>query len=302
MRNLCFVLCCLWASACQTTTVSPEPAPRVDVRAITKPSQDLFDIDAALNAANAAMIAEDYARASEQFRAVIFADKDHISARLGYANALLAMGEGTKALAAFTALPEDVDGRLSGIVLSNIMTGQSVDAEVELNAALEFDLSDPRLWNALGQFYDGDGRTLAAQDAYLRALATGKASSAAVNNLGVSYLMAGRTDAAIAKFEQAHAMNSVTHLHDNNRRMALVLRGDMAGALSGLSGMRAANTLNDAGYIAGLKGDAARAKTLFKAAMDMAPRYHAKAHDNLQALSSEPIPSAPRPVIAVAGP
>ena len=175
----------------------------------------------------------------------------------------------------------------NGLVLAEILAGKSQDIEVRLNQALEHDRSDPRLWNALGQFHDGQAAWSAAQDAYIRALKTGKAASAVINNLGMSLLMQGRYDEAAAKFTQAITIKPSSKLYDNNQRLLMILQGDYAKALRGLGETRAAHILNDAGYIAMQKEDYTLAETLFERAIETNPTYHDKAYANLAVLKEK---------------
>lgn len=289
MRAALCITALLLTACASAPKVAVQPASEsVSVRASAKFSDDLFDADKTLMNADAAFAKERFAEAARDYKTVLMAERDHMRARLGYGNAVLALGQGAAALESFLALPKDHEGRLSGLVLSEIMTGTSPDPEVRLNAALEADPKDPRLWNALGQFHDGQGRPLRAQDNYLRALASahakGRTISASINNLGMSYLMAGRLEAALDKFEQAVSLRPDFDLYDNNRRLVYAMRGDYGTAIKGLSGMRAADVLNDAGYIAQERGERATAKLLFSRAVEIAPRHHVMATENLKNL------------------
>ena len=98
--------------------------------------------------------------------------------------------------------------------------------------------------------------------------------------------MQGRTQSAISKFEQAATLNPKNSLYDNNRRLALALDGQFQTAVNGLPDNRAADILNDAGYIAKIRGKTAQAKVLLNAAILQSESYHAKAHENLRQLKS----------------
>lgn len=293
------ILCASVMALCACAT-APVPAPdRIEtpiadtsvpvdlsVRAVATLSDDVFDLSATLDLAEAAFAAGDVDTAFKHYKTSLMAAPDNARGLLGYGNAALALGLGEAAHSAFAKLPPDRAPHISGLVLAEIMTGRSDDIELRLNEALEQDQTDPRLWNALGQFFDSIGRPLLAQDNYIRALSTGRASAAAVNNLGQSYLMTGRIDDAKAKFMQARDMDPARDLYDNNLRLALAMSGDYDGAAAGLSGMRAAHILNDAGVIARARGDDDVARALFKKAIETAPRHHVRATENLTAMSA----------------
>ena len=294
MRAVC-IMAVLALSACASIPVlEPEGAsllesaetPVIAVRNIAVPSEDLFDVAATLTAAKTAYDNGDYAQALAGFNTVISADKDNEAALLGFGNAALALGKGAAALQAFQRLKPDTAAAFSGLVLAEIIARKSADIELRLNEALERDQSDPRLWNALGQYFDNQNRPLLAQDNYLKAIATGRASAGAINNLGMSYLMAGRRQDALAKFEQALSMQPDNHLYDNNRRLVLALSHNYAQVTHNLPDHRAADILNDAGYIAKMQGDRVAAQQLFEAAIEASPRYHSVAMENLSSLTS----------------
>lgn len=257
-------------------------------------SMENFDIAEALSAAQTAYDAEQFERAAHLFQQAKLHSPpmgiENLSAKIGFGNSALALGHGDRAFDVFrtlpeTGLPSDRQAEiLAGLVLSEILSGKAVDAEVRLNDALELTHSDPRLWSALGRFYDGQGRWLAAQDCYLRALSTGRAQSSVVNNLGMSLLLQGRVDEALEKFDHALSLRPGTALYDNNRRMALVMQTKYQQAVAGLKDVRAAQIFNDAGFMAAKRGDTRIAKELFEAALRISPVYHAKAAANLEAL------------------
>lgn len=273
-------------SCASAPDVKPVDAMPVSVRNIAVPSTDLFDSIAAMDAAKTAFENGDYAQALAGFRTALSADKDNEAVLLGFGNSALALGKGDVALQVFQRLKSETPAALSGLILAEIMTGQSADIELRLNEALERDQSDPRLWNALGRYFDDQNRPLLAQDNYIKAIATGRASAGAINNLGMSYLMAGRSKDALVKFEHALSMDESNLLYDNNRRLVLALSRNYAQAVENLPDYHAADILNDAGYIAKMQGNLAAARRLFEAAIAASPRHHSVAYENLSSLNT----------------
>jgi len=172
-----------------------------------------------------------------------------------------------------------------------------------LKSALDAAPTDERLWSALGKSYDQNKDWIAAQEAYAQALEHGQDWPNAINNMGMSLLMQGRYEKALDKFAQAAQIAPSKALYDNNRRLTLVLMRQYDRALDDLetddletddletddmAESRAAQLLNDAGYVAMMQGDRDRAKTLFEYAIARSATYHAKAYANLAALRASP--------------
>jgi len=168
--------------------------------------------------------------------------------------------------------------------LCDVAMCNAQDIELILNAALEGNLSDARLWNALGLYYDARGRHIDSQDIFIRAIASGSDRAAAINNMGMSLMRQRRYDEALAKFEQASALNPNSRRYDNNRRMVLALGYDFEAAIKDVSQQRAAQVLNDAGYIALTRGRRDLAKQLFKRAIATSPVYFPVAEANLASM------------------
>jgi len=267
------------------------PLPRAhDIRPVVSSSVDDFLAPAALVTAQAHYDAENFPQAYVGFRDIILRDPNHRDARIGLGNSALALGRTAQAYGLFTQLAKDPytpaqkGPIVAGLVLTEIAQRTDIDVEVRINDALEITLDDPRLWNALGRFHDTAGNSLIAQDAYVRALETGRAASSVVNNLGMSYLMRGDLALAKAKFEQAILLNKDKKLYDNNRRLVLALEGHYEKAAQGLGHTRTADILNDAGYIAMQRGENRTAEILFRKAADISPAFHLKAKSNLETL------------------
>lgn len=258
------------------------------VRAAKRKSPNLFAIEDPLIQAVEARASGDYADAYNKFYAAWLATPDNEDVVLGLTDMALRTGHLETAYQAISKLELNTETAkptlLAAQVLTEISVGQSPDIELRLNQALERAPDDPRLWNALGKFHDINENWLQAQDYYIQALKTGGSKAGLNNNLGMSLLLQGQTQAAISKFEQAINIDSRIAIYDNNRRLALALNGQFLDATKELPNSEAADILNDAGYIAKIRNDTVKAKTLFTAAIAQSDSYHPKAHENLKQL------------------
>ena len=288
---------CSFLSACSTlpnqSIETPadiaDAKPVFQVQPASRISEDLFAIEDPLALAVEARWNGDHALAYSYFYKAWLATPQNEDVVIGLVDMALRTGHLEQAYSAADKIKVDADRAKAKLVtakvLAEIAVGKSSDPELRLNQALENDPTDPRLWNALGRFHDSTGAPLRAQDAYLQALAVGGSDASVINNLGMSLLMQGQREAAFSKFEQAAELQPDTPLYDNNRRLTLALLGDYKGATEGLPSETASDILNDAGFIAKTRNETVQATTLFKAAIDSSETYHARAHENLRALS-----------------
>ncbi len=251
-------------------------------------------IDVLMKTGNSAMTARNYAAAYDAYYRVYIETKSeppvNIDLNISLGNALLGLGHYARARPYFQSAPRSPQS-FAGEILCRAALNASDDIEVDLNAALEINLTDTRLWIALGQFYDGAGRSLEAQSTYVQALKAGANHAVIVNSLGMSLLSAGRFDAALEKFKQANAIAPDADLFDNNRRLTLALMGDYDGAVSEISEARAAHIYTDAGIIAARAGHNNTARALYSRALTVSPIWFPKAQENLDALSTGARPS-----------
>lgn len=265
--------------------------PLVKSRPASRISPNLFSIKDPLVEAVEAHLNGNKELAYEKFYAAWLASPESEAVVIGLVKVALETGHAEQAYAAVSNLKGDLGNvnpaLLAAEVLSEIAVGKSPDAELRLNQALENAPNDPRLWNALGRFYDAEGLWLQAQDCYVRSFELGGSKAGLNNNLGMSLLMQGQMSAALSKFEQAIGMGGDVDLYDNNRRLTLAVMGKFDEAMNGASHSLSADILNDVGYIAKLSRQNSQAETLFKAAIKQSETYHIKAHENMNALKFE---------------
>lgn len=264
-------------------SIAPAAYAQVDIRPVETISSAIKDVNGLALTAKTALEMGQYQKAYSAYQALHLEAPDSVDWLSGLAHTSLALGQYETARTHFMKLPNSIQ-RVSSLAVINAALGTSEDIEVELNAALEINLTDARLWMALGQFYDQEARHLEAQDAYLRALSNGASPASANNSLGLSLLKSGRFERALEKFNQANALSPDSSMIDNNRRLTLALLKDYEGAVSGIDEDRAAHIYNDAGYLAMQNDNASLAGSLLTKAINISPVHFAPAEANLAAL------------------
>ena len=204
------------------------------IRPVEQKSDGDIAVHFALLNAKTAYDEERYADSFEDYQLIALKHDDNMQARIGWGNSAIALGLFDKAHEIFSstsglksANQAQKNDRLAGLVISEVATGRAEDEEVRLNAALEYNIEDTRLWHALGQYHDRQENWRTARKTYLKALwADSKAGPSVANNFGMSLLKEGRYDTALEKFEDAIAMRDDRELYDNNRRLTLALMQD----------------------------------------------------------------------------
>ena len=308
LRIFTISLLAIGITGCATTKSKGLAAlEKVEIRAAEIVESETFDANATHLQADKYYADGDFQRALVSYKnTLIRAPQDfdaRLDVKLGYADSALALsGTSEKYLKnakiAFAALGEPLEMTeaqqsrlLAGQVLLEIAAGESEDAEVRLNEALEVNLHDPRLWNALGQFHVRRKEWVLATETYVKAMEAATLAdyplAPVINNMGMSYLLQGRSKDALKKFDQAHKMNAEIPIYDNNRRLALILTGRLDKAVKGLNDKRAAQIYNDAGYVLAMRGQNGSAKYYYKKAIELSPIYFEKAELNLLALSED---------------
>ncbi|NNC36980.1 MAG: hypothetical protein EX271_03800 [Acidimicrobiales bacterium] len=308
IRTIGISLLVLSLCACTSTkTKDAKFMEKVEVRAAEIVESESFDIDAEFEKASISYFMGDFNKALLIYENILnIADEDYENYHhviLGYGDSALALASVSglhrvkaetayKTLTQFEYLSDELSNKtLAGQVLLEIASGNSDDIEVRLNEALELNLHDPRLWNALGRFHDGAEDWVLATETYVKAMEAagevGYTIAPIVNNMGMSYLMRGKARDALKKFEQALALNADITIYDNNRRLALVLTGRTHMAVDGLTDKRAAQIYNDAGFVLAGRGQRRKARSYYKKAIELSPVYFEKAELNLLALAND---------------
>jgi len=295
MRRSFLVFCAgLSLTACASTAIKPEPL-AASIRPVEQQSGSHLDTALTIVKAQADFNAERYDESYNGFQIAALKEPENLPARIGWGNAAIALNLFEKAYEIFSnklgleaAKTPEKHAHLAGLVLAEVATGRAIDEEVRLNEALEYNLHDVRLWNALGRFHDKQEDWVPAQRTYLKALNAGpKARSSVINNLGMSFLKQGQYNMALEKFEHALDLKPQHNLYDNNRRLTLALMNDYTAATDSLAEERAAGIFNDAGYIALSQKKYDIAKDLITQAIDLSPFFNLTAETNLITLKAE---------------
>lgn len=153
----------------------------------------------------------------------------------------------------------------------------------------------PDSWRArchLGVLLMNQGKLDQAREQFLAALVLPQVMSASheggaretlLNNLAVAQVLSGDAEGAVATFRQAMRQARDPELSANNLGLLLVRLGHPNEALSAFRAAgNDARALNNLGYALLLKGEVARAQTLFEKALDLSPRYYETAGENLK--------------------
>ena len=278
----------LIASGCASVEKTP-----ITIHPVAQIKSAPFDPEEVLEIAQAEFEAENYTKALEEYLKVSAYDPKRLDARLGLGESLLALGHHHRAAKIFwLEAPGWQDGEFAeeieiGRILSGIYTNRFENIETAINDGMVIDPNDARLWNAKGRLHDRNGDWMEALSCYVVAMELGEWQSGTVNNMGMSLLIQGRFIEAREKFEQALTLSPETHIYDNNLRMAHILTGDLKSALDDISEKRAADILNDAGYVAFKGGKPGLAERLFDKAIEISPVFHAEAQANLNRLQAQ---------------
>jgi tetratricopeptide (TPR) repeat protein len=297
-RYIALMSTALTLTACAAVDVKTDVTPdslKDSIRLVERQTDTGLDGVLTLTKAQADFNAERYDDSYNSFQLLALKEPQNIDARIGWGNASIALNLFEKAyeifsnrLALDTASTAQKHAHLAGLVLAEIATNRAADEELRLNEALEYNLHDVRLWNALGRFHDKQENWVPAQRTYIKALNAGpKGQSSAVNNLGMSFLKQGQYNMALEKFEQAADLKPGQNLYDNNRRLTLALMSNYAAATGDIAPQKAAMIFNDAGFIALTQKKYETAESLLTRAIDISPHFNVDAETNLSELKAQ---------------
>lgn len=145
-----------------------------------------------------------------------------------------------------------------------------------------------RSWNARGVAADLRGDFPTADESYERALGLAPDRGEVFTNMGWSKLLRGDWAGAIAPLEQAARLMPKSERAVNNLELArAAVASDLPRRRPGESDEDWAARLNDAGLVAQLRGDKARAVAAFSQAIEARASWYARAANNLSAVSEK---------------
>ena len=144
-----------------------------------------------------------------------------------------------------------------------------------------------RAWNARGVLADRRGDWDEADLAYSRSAKAAPGRPEILNNHGWSLLARGRWNEALASLEQAALLDPKSPRIANNLELAkAAVSEDLPRRRDGESDGDWAARLNDAGVVAGIRGDRRRAIAAFAQAISARNRWFERAANNLAAAES----------------
>jgi tetratricopeptide (TPR) repeat protein len=201
----------------------------------------------------------------------------------------LAMAEGraAEALARYRALLELEPSQqlYEQTGLAALRAGEVNEAARLLEQAVLLPGAGWKAWNARGVVADLQGDWTGADRAYLAAASRAPGEAAAWNNLGWSLLLRGRWAEAVPPLTRAHRLApGNTRINANLDLARSAVAAELPRRRAGESGADFAARLNDAGVMARLGGDKARAAAAFAQALEASPTWFAPAATNLAAL------------------
>ena len=166
--------------------------------------------------------------------------------------------------------------------VSAMQTGDVVQAERLLDRATKFPTATWRAWNARGVAADYRNDWALADEAYAKAVALAPDRAEVLNNSGWSLLARGRWSDALAKLEQAAAIDPKSARIAANLELArAAVSEDLPQRRSGETEANWAARLNDAGVIARIQGNKGKAVAAFTQAIQARSQYYTRAANNL---------------------
>ena len=245
----------------------------IDIRPVIESSTDVFSIFQILVKARNAYQRQDFINSANEYNILLRYDPDLEEAVIGAAKSYLELQQ--PRLAKKTLLKSGISSPEISI-LSAIATARTLEKNKAKAYLLESvnTYKDSRLWNLLGQVLVAKGEFQPATNAFRQAEALEQRSGLLYNNLGILELQRGDVEAATQHLETAVRLSPNTMKFDNNRRLALLLKGQYLEALKNISSSRSADLLNDAAIIASKRKDDKLAKLLSQKANEINPIFN----------------------------
>lgn len=281
MKVLMMVLLAGWLTACATSTSLDDEA------------DEILTPDEQFEQGESARAKGDFSEALANYLPLTEREDDWaIRAKLAIARLSLDSGRSEPALKAYDlilkeapALVEAQEGR--GLAL--LARGDWENARRQLQIAHR---NDPLRWrtlNGLGVADDMIGSYESAARWYGMALEAGGDRPMVINNAGYSLIMAGQYREAEQLLQRAVARYPREQRLSHNLAIAQARQGDYERAVvTWQRSQDRAVALSNAGYVALLNGERARARALFEQANNASTSYRPKIAANLDSVAGEP--------------
>lgn len=173
----------------------------------------------------------------------------------------------------------------AGVAAAHV--GNMQEARSLLGRATAFPGATWRAWNARGVAADYAQDWGVADESFARAESLAPNRGEVLNNFGWSLLVRGRWNEAVEKLQRAAELDPKNERIANNLELArAALIQDLPGRRQGETDEDWAARLNDAGMIAKVRGDKAKAAAAFAQAVHVRSRYYARAANNLAQLGT----------------
>jgi len=244
-----------------------------DVRPVMQSSTDAFSVFQILVRARNAYDQEDFEQAANDYSILVQYDSALEEAVIGGAKSYLALkqpGLAKEILDASKVSSRDIDTLL---IIATAKTLDKREAKKYLLAAVKTH-QDSRLWNLLGHILMARGEAQSALYAFTQAETLGQKPGLLYNNLGMLAFQTGELNSASEYLDRAVNLSPSTLKFDNNRRLALLFRGQYLKALENISSQRGANLLADAAIIATKRGEDSLATLLVKKSNELNPVFN----------------------------
>ncbi len=228
-----------------------------------------------------------YEEAQVLFARVLDLQPTNRQAKLGLGEVMLGVGRYREAMARFeeaSTEPTLQAKTLQGRGLALLALKNRDQACPMLTESVKADPTLWRSWNGLGQCFDTDQKWEEAEEAYRKALALKPGSAAVHNNLGFSYLLQRKPQEAAAEFVIAVKQDPQLEVAKANLRLALAAQGRYDESLLDVPRDEYSRALNNAGFIAMMRGDYVAAEAYLSRAMEASPAFNEVAWRNLNQL------------------
>lgn len=222
--------------------------------------------------------------ARKMLQRILFNDPQNRHAALLHAEIMVATGQASAASSRFDALLKEKQFQaraLQGKGLALLWTGEPEVASQLLKKAVDLNPKLWRAWNALGYYYDTVGEWSSAGAAYGKALVLKPRKAMIHNNRGYSLLLQRRIGAAVDELSKAVRLDPKLEIAQLNLRLAMAWLGQYQRAVLGTDKKNLPRALNNAGFVALLRGDYESAEALLLRAVETDAAYNIRAYRNL---------------------
>lgn len=207
---------------------------------------------------------------------------DRALADLAFANGRMSEAAGLyAALAAGSAGPDVTVVERAGIAA--LRAGERAAAEPWVRKAVSMAGATWRGWNALGVLADYARNFAEADAAYAKAAELSPDEAEVANNVGWSLLLRGEWERAASELERAYRLDPASKRIANNLELArAAVSEELPVRQARESDEEWAARLNDAGVVARMRGDNARAIAAFTRAIEARSSWYERAANNLK--------------------